>query len=92
MHTSPPSCANPRSAGQHPVHLPHHRRPKSATLSHRNLLNNGDRVGESLGLTVDDRMVIPVPLYHCFGTVMGNLGCITHASTMIYPMTLSTPN
>uniref|UniRef100_A0A1I7XXK3 Medium-chain acyl-CoA ligase ACSF2, mitochondrial n=1 Tax=Steinernema glaseri TaxID=37863 RepID=A0A1I7XXK3_9BILA len=42
-------------------------------------------VGESLGLTEHDRMVIPVPLYHCFGMVMGNLGCITHGTTMIYP-------
>ncbi|MDZ5602444.1 AMP-binding protein [Pseudomonas sp. RP23018S] len=59
--------------------------PKGATLSHRNILNNGYMVGQSLGLTAHDRMVIPVPLYHCFGMVMGNLGCITHASTMIYP-------
>ena len=59
--------------------------PKGATLSHYNILNNGYMVGESIGLTPDDRLVIPVPLYHCFGMVMGNLGCITHASTMIYP-------
>ncbi|MDH1655211.1 AMP-binding protein [Pseudomonas mosselii] len=59
--------------------------PKGATLSHYNLLNNGYMVGESLGLTEQDRMVIPVPLYHCFGMVMGNLGCITHGSTLIYP-------
>jgi fatty-acyl-CoA synthase len=59
--------------------------PKGATLSHHNILNNGYMVGESLGLTADDRLVIPVPLYHCFGMVMGNLGCVTHASTMIYP-------
>ena len=59
--------------------------PKGATLSHYNLLNNGYMVGESLGLTERDRMVIPVPLYHCFGMVMGNLGCITHGSTLIYP-------
>nr|WP_314482050.1 AMP-binding protein [uncultured Pseudomonas sp.] len=59
--------------------------PKGATLSHHNILNNGFMVGESLGLTEHDRMVIPVPLYHCFGMVMGNLGCITHGSTMIYP-------
>jgi len=59
--------------------------PKGATLSHYNILNNGYMVGESLGLSVDDRLVIPVPLYHCFGMVMGNLGCVTHASTMIYP-------
>ncbi|BBV98035.1 MULTISPECIES: AMP-binding protein [Pseudomonas] len=59
--------------------------PKGATLSHYNILNNGFMVGESLGLTEHDRMVIPVPLYHCFGMVMANLGCITHGSTMIYP-------
>jgi len=59
--------------------------PKGATLSHYNILNNGFMVGESLGLTAHDRMVIPVPLYHCFGMVMANLGCITHGSTMIYP-------
>ncbi|AYC32933.1 AMP-binding protein [Pseudomonas cavernae] len=59
--------------------------PKGATLSHYNILNNGYMVGESLGLTEQDRLVIPVPLYHCFGMVMGNLGCLTHGSTMIYP-------
>ncbi|MFG0498306.1 AMP-binding protein [Pseudomonas sp. YQ_13] len=59
--------------------------PKGATLSHYNILNNGFMVGESLGLTARDRMVIPVPLYHCFGMVMANLGCITHGSAMIYP-------
>lgn len=59
--------------------------PKGATLSHYNILNNGYMVGESIGLTPGDRLVIPVPLYHCFGMVMGNLGCITHGSTMIYP-------
>ncbi|ROM77046.1 AMP-binding protein [Pseudomonas brassicacearum] len=59
--------------------------PKGATLSHHNILNNGYMVGESLGLTAVDRLVIPVPLYHCFGMVMGNLGCVTHGSTMIYP-------
>ena len=59
--------------------------PKGATLSHYNILNNGYMVGESLGLSEHDRLVIPVPLYHCFGMVMGNLGCLTHGSTMIYP-------
>ncbi|WHT78009.1 AMP-binding protein [Pseudomonas rhodesiae] len=59
--------------------------PKGATLSHHNILNNGYMVGESLGLTALDRLVIPVPLYHCFGMVMGNLGCITHGTAMIYP-------
>jgi fatty-acyl-CoA synthase len=59
--------------------------PKGATLSHYNILNNGYMVGENLGLSEHDRLVIPVPLYHCFGMVMGNLGCLTHGSTMIYP-------
>ncbi|MCY1292109.1 2-succinylbenzoate--CoA ligase [compost metagenome] len=59
--------------------------PKGATLSHYNILNNGYMVAESMGLTEQDRLVIPVPLYHCFGMVMGNLGCMTHGSTMIYP-------
>jgi fatty-acyl-CoA synthase len=59
--------------------------PKGATLSHHNILNNGFFVGEQLGLTPDDRVCIPVPLYHCFGMVMGNLGCLTHGSTMVYP-------
>ncbi len=59
--------------------------PKGATLSHHNILNNGFFVGESQGFTDQDRVVIPVPLYHCFGMVMGNLGCVTHGATMIYP-------
>jgi len=59
--------------------------PKGATLSHRNILNNGFFVGEQIGLTPDDRLCIPVPLYHCFGMVMGNLGCIMHGAAMVYP-------
>ncbi len=59
--------------------------PKGATLSHHNILNNGYFVGEGLKLTPNDRLCIPVPLYHCFGMVMGNLGCLTHGSTMVYP-------
>ncbi len=59
--------------------------PKGATLSHHNILNNGYFVGEGLQLTPEDRLCIPVPLYHCFGMVMGNLGCLTHGSTMVYP-------
>ena len=59
--------------------------PKGATLSHHNILNNGYFVAEIMGFTDQDRLVIPVPLYHCFGMVMGNLGCISHGATMIYP-------
>ena len=59
--------------------------PKGATLTHHNILNNGFFVAEAIGLTPDDRLCIPVPLYHCFGMVMGNLGCLTHGSTMVYP-------
>ena len=59
--------------------------PKGATLSHHNILNNGFFVGEAIGLSEADRLCIPVPLYHCFGMVMGNLGCLTHGATMVYP-------
>jgi len=59
--------------------------PKGATLSHRNILNNGYFVGRAIGLRAGDRLCIPVPLYHCFGMVMGNLGCIAHGVTMVYP-------
>ena len=59
--------------------------PKGATLSHHNILNNGYFVARLQNFTHNDRLCIPVPLYHCFGMVMGNLGCITHGATMIYP-------
>jgi len=59
--------------------------PKGATLTHRNILNNGFNVTEGIGLKKGERLCIPVPLYHCFGMVMGNLGCVTHAATMVYP-------
>ncbi len=59
--------------------------PKGATLSHRNILNNGAFVGARIGLSPADRLCIPVPLYHCFGMVMGNLACAVHGATMIYP-------
>jgi fatty-acyl-CoA synthase len=59
--------------------------PKGATLTHRNILNNGFFVGEAIRLAPGDRLCIPVPLYHCFGMVMGNLGCLTHGATMVYP-------
>ena len=60
-------------------------RPKGATLSHRNILNNGYFIGAALRLTQEDRVCIPVPLYHCFGMVLGNLACLTHGAAMIYP-------
>ena len=59
--------------------------PKGATLSHHNLINNAFFVGEATGIEPGSRVCIPVPLYHCFGMVMGNLGCVTHAATMVYP-------
>ncbi len=59
--------------------------PKGATLSHRNILNNGFFTTELLDLTAEDRLCIPVPFYHCFGMVMGNLGCTTHGATMVIP-------
>ncbi len=59
--------------------------PKGATLSHRNILNNGYFVTETIHFTEHDRLAIPVPFYHCFGMVMGNLGCTTHGATMIIP-------
>src|SRR3954454_4096774 len=59
--------------------------PKGATLSHHNILNNGFFVGEFCRYTEEDRVCIPVPFYHCFGMVMGNLGCVTHGSCMVVP-------
>jgi fatty-acyl-CoA synthase len=59
--------------------------PKGATLSHRSILNNGAFVGARIGLSTVDRLCIPVPLYHCFGMVMGNLACMVHGATMVYP-------
>jgi fatty-acyl-CoA synthase len=59
--------------------------PKGATLSHHGILNNAYSVGRLMRFTNEDRLIIPVPLYHCFGMVMGNLACITHGATMIYP-------
>ena len=59
--------------------------PKGATLTHHNILNNGYFIGEALRLTDRDRICIPVPLYHCFGMVLGNLACVTHGAAMVYP-------
>jgi fatty-acyl-CoA synthase len=59
--------------------------PKGATLTHHNLLNNGYFIGQAQRLTDRDKVCIPVPLYHCFGMVLGNLACVTHGSAMVYP-------
>ncbi|MBU9763358.1 AMP-binding protein [Mycobacterium sp. TNTM28] len=59
--------------------------PKGATLSHRNILNNGFFVGGLINLAPGDRVCIPVPFYHCFGMVMGNLGALTHGATIVIP-------
>jgi fatty-acyl-CoA synthase len=59
--------------------------PKGATLTHHNILNNGYFVGAAIRLTEHDRVCIPVPLYHCFGMVLGNLACLAHGAAMVYP-------
>ncbi len=59
--------------------------PKGATLSHHNILNNGFFIGEALRYSDRDRVCIPVPFYHCFGMVLGNLACTTHGSCMVIP-------
>lgn len=65
--------------------------PKAASLTHFNILNNGYFIGEAMKLTNKDRMCIPVPFYHCFGMVLGNLACVTHTSTMVIPSEYFTP-
>ena len=65
--------------------------PKGATLSHRNILNNGYFVGEGCGYSEEDRVCIPVPFYHCFGMVMGNLGAVTHGACMVVPQAAFEP-
>lgn len=59
--------------------------PKGATLTHHNILNNGFSIGEQLGYTEHDRVVIPVPFYHCFGMVIGNLAALSHGAATIIP-------
>lgn len=59
--------------------------PKGATLTHHNVLNNGYFIGEAMRLTEQDRLCIPVPFYHCFGMVLGNLACVTHGACMVIP-------
>ena len=59
--------------------------PKGATLTHHNILNNGFFIARAMKFTENDRLCIPVPLYHCFGIVLGNLACMTHGAAMVYP-------
>jgi fatty-acyl-CoA synthase len=59
--------------------------PKGATLTHHNIVNNGYFIGEAMRLTELDRLCIPVPFYHCFGMVLGNLACVTHGACMVIP-------
>lgn len=59
--------------------------PKGATLTHHGVVNNGLQVGQRMVLTSDDKICIPVPLYHCFGCVLGNMVALTHGATMVYP-------
>ena len=59
--------------------------PKGATLTHHNIVNNGYFIGEAMRLSADDRLCIPVPYYHCFGMVLGNLACVTHGACMVSP-------
>ncbi|ULU26402.1 AMP-binding protein [Dyella terrae] len=59
--------------------------PKGATLTHHNIVNNGFFIGAAMRLTEQDRLCIPVPFYHCFGMVLGNLACVTHGACMVIP-------
>jgi fatty-acyl-CoA synthase len=65
--------------------------PKGATLSHHNILNNGHFIAQLLGYTEADRVCIPVPLYHCFGMVIGNLACTSRGACMVYPAEIFDP-
>jgi fatty-acyl-CoA synthase len=65
--------------------------PKGVTLSHHSILNNGFFIGERMLFTQEDRLCIPVPFYHCFGMVLGNLACVTHGATMVIPAPVFDP-
>jgi fatty-acyl-CoA synthase len=65
--------------------------PKGATLSHHSILNNGYFIGEGMRLTHDDKLCIPVPFYHCFGMVLGNLAAVTHGAAMVIPAPVFDP-
>ena len=86
---TPSTGARPSSAFDDPINIQYTSGttgfPKGATLSHHNILNNGYFVGEGCGYTEADRVCIPVPLYHCFGMVLGNLACTTHGAAMVLP-------
>src|SRR5205823_9615064 len=66
--------------------------PKGATLTHHNILNNAASIAEVLGYSEADRVCVPVPLYHCFGMGLGNLGCVASGATMVYPAESCTPD
>ena len=65
--------------------------PKGATLTHCNILNNGYLTGAGMRLKSTDRLCVPVPLYHCFGMVLGNLACFSHGATVVYPSEVFDP-
>ncbi|HUG13688.1 MAG TPA: AMP-binding protein [Thermomicrobiales bacterium] len=65
--------------------------PKGATLSHHSILNNGHFIGKGMRLTHEDRLCVPVPFYHCFGMVLGNLACVTHGATIVIPAPVFDP-
>ena len=65
--------------------------PKGATLTHVNILNNGHEAGKGMALTPEDRLCIPVPLYHCFGMVLGVLAAVSHGATMVFPSPVYDP-
>ena len=65
--------------------------PKGATLSHHSILNNGFFIGQRMRFTERDRLCIPVPFYHCFGMVLGNLACVTQGATMVLPAEVFDP-
>lgn len=65
--------------------------PKGATLTHHNILNNGYFIGERLHYTALDKVCVPVPFYHCFGMVIGNIACVTHGATIVIPSAAFSP-
>src|SRR5207237_1268700 len=91
-HTTTPELLAERQAGldfDEPINIQYTSGttgfPKGATLTHHNILNNGFWVAERMRFTHKDRLCIPVPFYHCFGMVLGNLTCVSHGATMVLP-------